>query len=121
MGLAARMMGGGLSAGQAKAINGDVNSAVSAAGTSQTDATQLTASINVVTTAAASSGVKLLSCDVGDTQDILNLGANAVTVYPDSGSRINAIATNGGFTLAVNTSVKLQRFTSTCWVAYLSA
>lgn len=121
MPIAARMMSGGISAGQAKAINGDVNSAVSAAGTSQTDATQLKSCVNVVTTAAASSGVKLLSTDVADDMYVLNLGANPVTVYPDSGSRINAVATNGGVSLATNTAMHFKRFSSTRWMAFLSA
>ena len=56
MAMAKEMMLGGLSWGQAKAINGQVNSSVTAAGTTITDATDLNASINVVTTAAASSG-----------------------------------------------------------------
>jgi len=121
MGIAARMMGGGVSAFQARAINGDVAPTLSAAGTTQGTATSLKASINVITTAAASSGVILPSVEIGDEVEIMNLGANALTVYPDSGSRVNAIATNGGFSLAINTAVKVRRFSSTRWAAYLSA
>jgi len=121
MALAIDIMKGGLSAGTSKAINGQVNSAVSAAGTTQTDATALTTSISVITTAAASTGVRLPACEIGDEVDILNLGANTLTVYPDSGARINAVATNGGVSLATNTAMKIRRFTSTRWMAYLSA
>ena len=79
--------------------------AVTAAGTTITTATDLTASINVVTTAAASSGVQLPQVQVGDSVEILNLGANPVTVYPDSASnRINALSTGSGFLLATNTA-----------------
>ena len=121
MALAARMMGGGVSAFQARAINGDVAPTVSAAGTTQGTAKALKAGINVITTAAASSGVILPACEVADQVEILNLGANAVTVYPDTGARVNAIAANGGFTLATNTAVKVRRFSSTRWAAFLSA
>jgi len=121
MALATDIMKGGFSAGSAKAINGQVNSSVTAAGTTQGTATALTASINVITTAAASTGVRLLACEIGDQQEILNLGANTVTIYPDSGSRITAVATNGGISLATNTAVKLRRFSSTRWSAFLSA
>lgn len=121
MPIAARMMAGGLSAGQAKAINGDVNSAVTAAGSSQTDATQLKSCVNVVTTVAANTGVKLLSTDVADEQYVVNLGANTLTVYPDLGSRINAVATNGGVSLGINTAMFFKRFSSTRWLAFLSA
>ena len=121
MALAKRIMGGGVSAGMAKAINGDVNAAVSAAGTTQGTATTLKAAINAVTTAAASSGVIMEDVEIGDQYEILNLGANAVTVYPPTGGRVNAIATNGGFTLATNTAVKVRKFSATRWAAFLSA
>lgn len=121
MATAKDMMGGGVSAGQAQAINGAVNATISAAGTTQGTATTLTASVNVITTAAASSGVVLSDSVISDEYDILNLGANAVTVYPPSGAQINAIAANGGFTLGTNSACKVKKFTATRWMAWLSA
>lgn len=122
MATAVDIMKGGHSAMGARAINGQIQSAVSAAGTAISDATDLVASINVVTTAAASSGVQLPSAEIGDSVEILNLGANAVTIYPDSTSnRINALSAGSGFLLATNTSVWVRKFTSTRWMAYLSA
>jgi len=122
MALALDIMKGGFSAGSAKAIGGQVQSSVSAAGTTISNATRITASISVVTTAAASSGVQLPNTEVGDSVEILNLGANAVTVYPDtSSSQINALAAASGFLLATNTAVILRKFTSTRWAGFLSA
>jgi len=122
MAIALDMMKGGVSAGMARAINGQVQSAVTAAGTTITGATDLTASINVVTTAAANSGVQVPNGEIGDEVEILNLGANAVTVYPPTSSdRINALSAGSGFLLATNTAVKLRKFTSTRWAGYLSA
>ena len=122
MATAIDIMRGGLSAGTAKAINGQVAPTVSGAGTAITDATDLRASINVVTTAAASSGVQLPNGEVGDEVEILNLGANALTVYPDTASnRINALTAGSGFLLATNTAVKLRKYTTTRWIGYLSA
>ncbi len=122
MALALDIVKGGFSPQSAKAINGQVQSSITAAGTSISDATDLTASINVVTTAAASSGVQLPHCEIGDEVEILNLGANAVTVYPDTTSnRINALAAAAGFLLAANTAVKLRKYTTTRWIGYLSA
>ena len=106
---------------RAKAINGTVAPTVSAAGTTQGTATSLVASINVVTTAAASSGVILPSCEIGDEVEVCNFGANAVTVYPDSGARVNALSANTGFLLATNTACKVRRYSSTRWIANLSA
>ena len=122
MATARDIMKGGHSAGGARAINGQVNSAVSAAGITITDATDLTASINVVTTAAASSGVQLPSCEIGDEVEILNLGANALTVYPDiSTGQINNLNAGAGFTLGTNTAVKIRRYTTLRWMGFLSA
>ena len=116
------IMKGGTSAGQAQAINGQVNPSITAAGTTISDATDLTASINVITTAAASTGVQLPSGMVGDQVEILNLGANSVTVYPDAtANRINQLTAGSGFSLAINTAVKLRKFSSTRWMAWLSA
>ncbi len=121
MALALAIMRGGISAGAAKAINGDINATISAAGTTQGTATTLTAGINVITTAGASSGVILGNTERGDEYDILNLGANAVTVYPPTSGQINNLSANTGFTLATNTAVKCRKFTATRWMAFLSA
>ncbi len=121
MAMAKDIMTGGISSGSAQAINGLIQPAVSAAGTTQGTATTLTASISILTTCAAGAGVILPSCQPGDEVEILNLGAGTGVVYPDSGSRINAIATNSGFNLPPNTSVKVRRWSSTRWTAYLSA
>ena len=123
MALATDIMRGGTSAGTALAINGQANTSITA-GTTQTQAggTSLTISTNVVTTVAvAGDGVTLPNAMVGDSVNILNLGANSCTVYPPVGGRINSLNTNGGFTLAPSTAVWVQKFTSTRWMAFLSA
>ena len=121
MALAREIMGGGFSSGQAKAMGGGVNSSISAAGTTQTTATLLNTSINVITTAASLSGVRLPVVEIGDELLILNLGANTCIVYPDTGSTINALPANTGFQLASNTGCQVNKFTASKWVAFLSA
>ena len=122
MPLARDMMKGGTSAGQSRALNGQANTSITAAGTTISDATDLLTSSNVITTAAASSGVQLPSGEIGDQVDILNLGANTVTVYPDAtANQINQLSAGTGFSLAANTAVKVKKFTATRWMAFLSA
>lgn len=122
MPLAKRMMGGGVSAFQARAINGDVNPTVSAAGTTQGTATELKTSLCIVTTVGASSGVILNSCEVADDQWVYNATAsNALSVYPDSGSTINQLSANTAVLLAPYTGALFKRVTSTAWIALLSA
>ena len=122
MATAVDIMKGGFPAGQAKAINGQAKVTISAAGTTISDATDLTASVNVVTTAAAGSGVQLPAAEIGDSVEILNLGAGAMFVYPDaSANQINALSAGTGFLLAPNTAATLKKFTSTRWMGFLSA
>lgn len=122
-GAAFDIMKGGFSAGQARAINGQTNSAVSAAGTTQSDATELKASMNYVSTVGASSGVVLPSnSEIGDEIVVYNAqGSNQLTVYPPSGGAINQLSANTGMLLAVYTAVMLRKITSTQWVGFLSA
>ncbi len=122
MALAKEMMGGGFSALAARAINGQINATVSAAGTTQATGTALNAGHNIVTTVAASSGVRLPACEIGDEVFVYNgQVTNALTVYPDTGATINQLAANIGMLLSPYTGVMFKRATSTVWTAFLSA
>lgn len=121
MPLASEMMQGGMSAGQAKAANGAVNSAVTAAGATQGAATQLTASVSVVSTATENQGVILYNGEVSDEQEILNISGAQIIVYPPTSGQINNLSANTGFALANNTAVRVKKFTSTRWMGFLSA
>ena len=123
MALALDMMKGGVSAFQAKGINGTANVTITA-GTTQTQAgaTALTASTNVITTVTtALDGVSVPNTEIGDSISILNIGGAVCTVYPPTGCRINQLATNSGFVLPNNTAVQIRKFTSTRFMAFLSA
>jgi hypothetical protein len=121
MAWAKEIMQGGLSPQTAKSMAGGANAAVSAAGTTAGTATTIGSSMSIITTAAASSGVRLPSLEIGDETEILNVGANAVIVYPASGERINGLATDASFLLATNTAVRVRKMSSTRNAAYLSA
>ena len=121
MALAKDIMGGGFSAGQAQAIQGQVAPTVTAAGTNQGTAFALQASINYLSTVAASTGVILPSVPIGDSVDVFNGGANACVVYPPTGGKINQVATNGGVNCPTNTWMVFKKVTSTQWIAMQSA
>ena len=121
MPLAKQMMGGGVSAGMAKAINGSVATGLTAAGTTQATGLAINAGFALLATVAANSGATLPSCEVGDTVEVYNAGANAATLYPDVGSNINSLSVNTGISLATNTAIKFRRVTATRWIGYLSA
>ena len=122
MALARNIMKGGWSAGNAKAVNGSIATGLTAAGTTMTDALDLTADTNVIGTCASGAGVQLPSAELGDSCEVYNGGANACTVYPDTSSvQINALTAGNGFLLGTNTMCYCRRITSTRWVANLSA
>lgn len=123
MALASEMMTGGISAGGARAINGYVNSAVSAAGTTISDATALVASHNIVTTVGSGAGVKLQNTEIGDEILVYNAtGTNALTVYPPTSSAtINQLSAGTGMLLSPYTACKFKKTTATAWHGWLSA
>lgn len=113
---------GGTSAGQAQAINGAVGTGISAAGTIITDATDLNATVNVVSTVASGSGVQLYSMQIGDEMEVYNAGANALKVYPDQSTvGINQLTVGVAMTLQINTGCKFRKVSSTQIIGFLSA
>ena len=106
----------------AECICKDVGTSISAAGTTQGTATELTAADSEITTVAAGAGVVLsASLAAGDQQSVFNAGANAVKIYPPTGFKINALATNAAMTLATNTGCIFKCVSSTRVFGVLSA
>ena len=91
------------------------NNAVSAAGTTQGTATALTVDYNVITTAAASSGVVLPTATAGRRIVIVNKGANTLSIYPATGGTIDALAANAAIQVAANGSIELMASSVTQW------
>lgn len=122
MAIPSRLLGSGLSPLAATNICGDVTDTITAAGTTNADATALSSAINRVTTAAASTGVRLMLPETGSQVMVINSGANACLVYPGTGASINALtATTGGFSVAAGGRALFVGTSSTNWFAVLSA
>jgi len=123
MGFAKNIMGTGVPAAAAAADTiSSVATALTAAGTTQATALAITADANFVSTVASGSGVQIYNGVIGDSVFIMNDGgANALTVYPPTGSKFNNLSTNAGFSLAANTPVWCLKITATRWFAMLSA
>ena len=122
MALAKNIMQGGVSAGNAKAINGSIATGLTAAGTTISDALDLSADTNIIATCASGAGVQVFAAEIGDSQEIYNGGANSCKVYPDSAStQFNGLSAGGSFLLATNTMCYVRKITSTRWIVNLSA
>ena len=92
-----------------------VTTGITAAGSTQGTATALTTGFNVVSTVAASTGVVFPTAVAGMRILVINLGANALSVYPASGGAINSIATNGAYSLAVGARLEFIATSTTQW------
>lgn len=125
MALAQNMMGGGLSAGQVSAIQGQAGS-VAAAGSSQTDATLVGVGIAIITGADATKGVILPAGSPGDTVELFNNSGSTCKVWPPSGAAITVVGTGLGSSNAAHSllTYKTGRYTchsGTQWFANISA
>ena len=94
---------------------------LTAAGTTITDALALTSFINLVGTAAASTGVKLPDvCPVGQVVYIANNGANSIKVYAQSSQTLNTTIVGAtGTTVTALQALQCIRQSSTNWIALL--
>lgn len=98
-------------------LAGSASATVSAAGTDLAGATALTAVVNNVTTAAASSGVKLPAFAIGGICLVRNSGANALTVYPDTASiKINGGTDGAGVSVATTEVAVFAKVSATNWI-----
>jgi hypothetical protein len=90
---------------------------ISAAGTTQATATQLTGTFNIVTTAAAGTGVGLIKGRAGGHCIVRNSGANPLLIYPRNGdsAAINAQAINTAITVQVNSTAYFVAQSLTQW------
>lgn len=92
-----------------------ISGTVSAAGTIQGDATSLTKTYNIVTTAAANQGVVLPDATTGKVSTILNNTLVNIKVYPAAGEQIDALGTNTAKNLAPGASLTLVCSSGTLW------
>lgn len=83
----------------------------------QAGALGLTASVNIITTAAANSAVRLPNAApaAGTAAEIIlrNNGANPVNVYPQTNTSINSLANNALIAIAAGTSLRFLQTSAT--------
>lgn len=126
MALAYEMMGGGISAGMAQAIQGQANSIV-AAGSTQGTGTAVIVSCNIVTAADGTKGVTLPAAAViGDEVTIFNSSASTLKVYPPVGAAIAVPSTglgtvNAAFSHLTFKVAVYKCFSATQWFPIVTA
>lgn len=116
MAIVTRIMASGMSPLAATNIVGDFTGSITAAGTTATDATVLNSARNYVATTAASTGVKLPAVNIGDSVEVINGGAQTLSVYGQTGESFTSGAANAAFSVATLRSCIFYKVTSTLWM-----
>jgi len=113
---------GGVSAGTSQAINGTIATGLTGAGTTITDALDLVASVNTVTSCAIGAGVQLPSMQLGDECIVYNaVQANGCYLYPDQSTvAINQLSAGAGVIIPPQTACRFVKVTATQIVAFMS-
>jgi len=110
---------GDLSVTGTTTLSGDlkygVTDSITAAGSTQGDATALTETVNIVTTATAGQGVKLKTAVAGLRVEIYNTTSNDIKVYPDTSDTIDGGSANAAKDLPTGTSMTLVCKDATNW------
>jgi len=119
MPIPSRVLASGNSGLATTSICGDGATGLTATGTTAADALQLSAVWNAVATTAASTGVKLPPTEAGAVVCVYNAGASTLTVYPATGSTINAGASS--LSVTATTRVLFIATSATTWISIAGA
>jgi hypothetical protein len=119
MSIPSRVLAAGNSPLATTSICGDGATGLVAVGSSASDALQLSAVFNTITTSSASTGVKLPPTEAGAMVGIRNDSGQTITVYPPTGSTINAAAAS--VTLANGKTMLCFAPSATTWASITSA
>ena len=119
MAIPSRILSAGNSPLATVSIAGDGATGLVAVGSTAADALQLSAVWNTITTSAASTGVILPPTEVGAVIGIRNDSGQTITVYPKSGSTINAAAST--LSVATAKTVLLFATSATTWASVTTA
>lgn len=104
-------------------LSSTANAITANAGGGQTNAVQLAAAINRVTTVAtAADSVKLPAATAGAELTVINAAAaNSMNVFPTTGDNINALAANAAFAVAANKTARFYCAVNGTWNSMLTA
>lgn len=121
MSIPSRVLSSGNSGLATTSICGDAATALTAAGSNQATALQLSAVYNTVGTTASSTGVLLPPSEAGAMVTVHNDGANTLQVYAPVGSTIDTIASATGVSIATTKRRLFICTSSTTWSSLLGA
>jgi hypothetical protein len=92
-----------------------ISATVSAAGTNQSGATELSDVYNIVTTVGSGAGVKLPTAEASLTYTVVNTTVTNLLVYPNVSDKINGGTANAAVTVAAGSSATFIAKDATDW------
>jgi hypothetical protein len=117
-----KVFGSGMPGLTVQAMCQDSADALTATGTNQATAYEVTTAKALFSTVTSGTGCRLSpQATAGDSQVLFNAGANPLLVYPPVGAKVNSLPTNGGVILARNTGCEFHCMSTTQWFGVLSA
>lgn len=117
-----KILGAGNPPLSAQNISGDASSGLTGLGSTQATALLQQSDCNEFTTVASSTGFVLNSLNTpGDEVFVANAGASPLSVYPELGASINALAANTAFSVTNGKSALFIKMTPTKYYSILSA
>lgn len=121
MSIASRLLGSGIPPLAATNICGDTSAALTATGSSQATALQLSTVNSYIGTTAASTGVILPAMSPGDCCYVHNAGASTLSVYGAGTIAIQGGSASAAFSVATNKGALFFQLTATVVSAILTA
>lgn len=104
-----------------KYYDGDTAATMTSAGTTQSDAAEITAAHVIVTTHSAGAGVILDKHEAGFNYSVVNGSANdGLMVYPPSGVAFNGQTANDPVNLASGTGMQFKAINATKIAAFVA-
>lgn len=118
----ANLIGSGIPPLAATNLTGITSAGLTATGSDQAGALGIVDDISIVTTTAASTGVRLpANSQVADSFVIANHGANALAVYPPTGGKVANGSVNAALSVPATKTVICFSIDGTNFAANLSA
>lgn len=104
-------------------LDGLISAAITAAGTTSSDATACGQGVSAfILTASGSDGIRMNSAvPLLTPMWVLNTSGSNGKIYPHTGGTVNGGSTDGGETIATTTAQIWIRLSSTAWAAVLGA
>ncbi len=96
-------------------IRSALGTVVASAGTNQAGATALLKDVNAVSSTSSTTGVRLPAITPGAMIYVHNTGPQPVLIYPATGAKIDALATNAGVLLKADKNYTFVALDSTSW------